>query len=78
MNKSEQQSGEDEHETYGEGPHREIPISFDRRPGNEVVVTIGCVDDKTTAETKMTVEDAKLAIPRLIDELGAWGEFDAP
>jgi len=60
---------------YGGDVNREIPIAFERL-GNEVEVRIG--GDGMVAKTRMDVSDARLAIPRLIDELGDWGRFDAP
>ena len=60
---------------YGGDVNREIPIAFERF-GDEVEVRID--GDGVVAKTRMPVEDARLAVPRLIDELGDWGIFDAP
>ena len=59
---------------YGD-MNRDIPISFERL-GNEVEVRIE--GEGVVAKTRIDVSDARLAIPRLIDELGEWGRFDAP
>ena len=60
---------------YGGDMGREIPIAFERF-GDEVEVRIE--GEGVVAKTRMDVSDARLAIPRLIDELGEWGRFDAP
>ncbi len=58
-----------------ETPWRDIPVRFEQT-ADGIEVEIG--EGDTVARTMLSEDDAKLAITRLIDELGAWGEFDAP
>jgi hypothetical protein len=41
-------------------------------------VQIGFVDEHSAANVTVDEDDACTFIIRLIDEIGAWGEFDAP